>query len=116
DVAGLADRADDPAGEALGHVGDEPDGNPVGRDRRLLQDARPRILPPVGRFERHFAEAAAAFLAPGQTGAAEASLRSCFLVRFSVPTSVSLSSPRMNASTRWRAMSSWIWTGGLFMK
>ena len=35
---------------------------------------------------------------------------------FSVPTSVSLSSPRMNASTRSCAMSSWIWSGGLFMK
>ena len=34
----------------------------------------------------------------------------------SVPTSVSLSSPRMKASTRLNAMSSWIWTGGLFMK
>ena len=34
----------------------------------------------------------------------------------SSPCSVSLSSPRMNASTRSRAMSSWIWMGGLFMK
>ena len=63
------------------------------------------------------APAAAAFArAPVATGAVEASFLSCAFVRFSVPTSVSLSSPRMNASTRLWAMSSWIWIGGLFMK
>ncbi len=45
-----------------------------------------------------------------------ASLRSLRLTGASVPTSVSLSSPRMNASTRLYAMSSWICWGGLFMK
>ena len=45
-----------------------------------------------------------------------ASLRSLRLTGASVPTSVSLSSPRMNASTRLKAMSSWICWGGLFMK
>ena len=45
-----------------------------------------------------------------------ASLRSVRLAGVSVPTSVSLSSPRMNASTRLNAMSSWICCGGLFMK
>ena len=47
---------------------------------------------------------------------APASLRSLRFSGFSVPTSVSLSSPRMNASTRLYAMSSWICWGGLFMK
>src|SRR5207248_4669871 len=45
-----------------------------------------------------------------------ATLRSDLFAGSSVPTSVSLSSPRMKASTRSRATSSWIWMGGLFMK
>jgi len=45
-----------------------------------------------------------------------ASLRNLRFTGASVPTSVSSSSPRMNASTRLNAMSSWIWRGGLFMK
>ena len=56
----------------------------------------------------HRAAAALDFASPAR---ALASLRDT-----SLPTSVSLSSPRMNASTRWCAMSSWIWSGGLFMK
>ena len=53
---------------------------------------------------------AAAFSAP------LAKVRRVRATGFSVPTSVSLSSPRMNASTRLKAMSSWICCGGLFMK
>ena len=47
---------------------------------------------------------------------AVATLRSDLRAGCSVPTRTSLSSPRMKASTRSRATSSWIWMGGLFMK
>ncbi len=68
-----------------------------------------RAVPPGGPPNDHRAAAAALTLAP-------ASFRSARLGGVSVPTSVSWSSPRMNASTRLNAMSSWIWIGGLFMK
>ena len=60
----------------------------------------------------------AAFAPVAWAGLADlpASLRSVRLAGASVPTSVSLSSPLMNASTRLNAMSSWICWGGLFMK
>ena len=45
-----------------------------------------------------------------------ATFLSCLRTGCSVPTRVSLSSPRMKASTRSCATSSWIWRGGLFMK
>jgi hypothetical protein len=92
------------------------------RSRAASRPIGLRILlaPPMRRVEARSAShraAAADFLADADaTGAVEASFFSCAFERFSVPTRVSLSSPRMNASSRRRATSSWIWTGGLFMK
>ena len=65
---------------------------------------------PSEREEHHFVEGAST---PARR---PASLRSLRAGGFSVPTSVSESSPRMNASTRSRPTSSGIWRGGLFMK
>jgi hypothetical protein len=82
-----------------------------------LRTPRTTLGAPVGRFKapffRRHRAAAGAFVF---VGAVLASFLSAAFERFSVPTSVSLSSPRMNASTLLWAMSSWIWTGGLFMK
>ena len=122
EIAGLAGGSDHPAREARRNVGHDPDGRRVRRDGRLLDDPRPLFAPPVRRLEvlpgGHQREAAAAAFLPAAdaTGAVEASFLSWAFVRFSVPTSVSLSSPRMNASRRLCEMSSWIWIGGLFMK
>ena len=85
----------------------------VADDRRPFDDAgRGGLEAPMGRLQlsplAHRVAAAFVFATPAS---ALASLRDT-----SLPTSVSLSSPRMNASTRWCAMSSWIWSGGLFMK
>ena len=84
---------------------------------RRADPARARAgAAPRARCARRVTALAAAFARPWSARAMDASFRSWALVRFSVPTSVSLSSPRMNASTRLKAMSSWIWIGGLFMK
>ncbi len=131
-VARLAARPDHPARQAGRDVGDEPDRRPVRGDRGLLDDPGTLLAPPMRSLEalavaaalalalargHQRADAAAAFLpAAVATGAVDASFLSCAFVRFSVPTSVSLSSPRMNASRRLCEMSSWIWIGGLFMK
>ena len=91
---------------------------PVAGDGRSLDDARSRAADagaaPRGAAPRvavggHRAAVATLAFAPAIR------LRAC-LTGASVPTSVSLSSPRMNASTRLNAMSSWICCGGLFMK
>ena len=95
------------------HVREDGGRRPVADDRRLLDDARgvtrgaggaPRAALRVGHL------VAVAFVL-----AAVASALASFLDS-SLPVSVSLSSPRMNASTRSRATSSWSWSGGLFMK
>ena len=120
EIARLAGGGDHPDRQPGGNVSDEPDGSRVRGDGRLLENSRSSLATPVWRVQalcvRHLAAAAAFLAAAEATGAVEASFFSWALVRFSVPTSVSLSSPRMNASTRCRATSSWIWTGGLFMK
>ena len=114
EVAALGGRADHGPGQARRDVRQHGGGTTVAEDRRALDDARRgRIEAPVGRLEPavapgHFAAAAFAFAWPAS--AFESFFDS------SVPTSVSLSSPRMNASTRLNAMSSWIWMGGDFMK
>ena len=84
------------------------------------------VLEHAGLVERHCFEGGGArfetTIAGGHDAAdatlalLPATLRSLRTTGFSVPTSVSVSSPRMNASTRLNAMSSWICCGGLFMK
>ncbi len=114
-VRGLEDPADDGPGRPLRHPAEDGGGPAVGGDRRALGEPREALrAASVRRLERrpvarHLA-AAAAFTFGAATFL---SLRSAGA---SVPTSVSSSSPRMNASTRAWAMSSWICSGGLFMK
>ena len=80
----------------------DPGGSPAapGRHRR-----------PGSRGSRRYYLASTAG-APPRRGARRVN----FLGSVSVPTRVSLSSPRMKASTRLKAMSSWSWMGGLFLK
>ena len=111
---GPGGRPPTPAGPA-GRTPQEPRRRPVGEDADPLDDPRPVAAPrrcgASSRRSRGGHRAAAATLA-----LVPASRLTVFLTGASVPTSVSLSSPRMNASTRLNAMSSWIWIGGLFMK
>ena len=127
-VGRLNQPADDPRRRTGRQVGEDPLRGPIAQDGGFLDDPRCAGRPAVGRLERsprarfdrlarrgsirdgrHRVPAATFALAP-------ASRLSVFLAGASVPTSVSSSSPRMKASTRLNAMSSWIWTGGLFMK
>ena len=124
-VRALDGGADDLAGEALGdHVG-QPRGRLVRDDRQTLDDAGAAAPASMRSLESALAGSAAgrSASAVGHFAAAvatwafvPASLRYVRLASFSVPTRVSSSSPRMNASTRLNAMSSWICCGGLFMK
>src|SRR5207247_7748322 len=125
----LEQHADDPASYRHGQPAHEPGAHPVGVDRGFLdrprapagaRDGRADALP-IWSGDRAHAPAAAFVPAPRAAASAAlagrlASLRSVRFCGASVPTSVSLSSPRMNASTRVNAMSSWICWGGLFMK
>ena len=113
-VRGLRPEAQDGAGRPSGERPEQPGGEAVADDGRPLHDPRAGAPAPVRRLETPFAvghRAAVATLA-----LVPARRLTVFLTGASVPTSVSLSSPRMNASTRLNAMSSWIWMGGLFMK
>ena len=92
----------------------QPGREAVADDGRPLDDPGTGASAPVRRLEASFA---VGHLAAVATLAFVPAIRlTVFLTGASVPTSVSLSSPRMNASTRLNAMSSWIWCGGLFMK
>ena len=120
-VRGLCDPAgDEPAG-SRGQDAEQAFRRLVADDGRLLEDARSGLETPVGRLELplargHFAEVGVLVGAPSADALLAASLRKVRFAGASVPTSVSLSSPRMKASTRLNAMSSWICCGGLFMK
>ena len=107
DRARRAGREDVRSSQAVGAVADD------GRSARRSCGLAPAA--PVRRLESPFA--VGHLRGGGHLGLASRPCRlTVFLTGASVPTSVSLSSPRMNASTRLNAMSSWIWCGGLFMK
>src|SRR3954467_11753108 len=113
-VRRLGAKAQHRPGRASRERPEEPRREAVAEDGRPLHDPRTRTPAPVRRLETPFAvghRAAVATLA-----LVPARRLTVFLTGASVPTSVWLSSPRMNASTRLNAMSSWIWMGGLFMK
>jgi hypothetical protein len=115
EVRPTGQRAHDAMGQADRHDAQGTGRRAVGEDAGSFDGTGPGTgTSPVGRLEpslarRHFAAVATLALLP-------ASRRTVFLTGASVPTSVSSSSPRMNASTRLYAMSSWTWIGGLFMK
>ena len=112
---------------------EDPRARAIQGDDRLLAEPWPGRVTTVGRPEAPTVRVAR--LGPGRRGVgravrgpgggchlaatlagALARVRSFRSTTFSVPTRVSLSSPRMNASTRLKAMSSWSCAGGLFMK
>ena len=110
----LRSEAEDGPGRTRRQRAQQPGHEAVAVDGRPLHDPGTRASAPVGRLEASFA---VGHLAAVATLAFVPAIRlTVFLTGSSVPTSVSLSSPRMNASTRLNAMSSWIWCGGLFMK
>ena len=124
-VGALDGGADHLAGEALRDDVGQPRGRLVGDDGQTLDDAGAAAPASMRSLESALAGDAAGrsaaavghFAAVVATWAfVPASLRYVRLATFSVPTRVSSSSPRMNASTRLNAMSSWICWGGLFMK
>ena len=115
EVRPAGQRAHDAVGQADRHDPQRAGGRAVRKDAGSFDGPGPGTgASPVGCLEPslvrgHFAAVATLALLP-------ASRRTVFLTGASVPTRVSSSSPRMNASTRLNAMSSWIWIGGLFMK
>ncbi len=114
EIRDLRHAPDHAARDRRRHVREDGGRRPIADDRRLLDEARRRCLEaPVGRLELSLG--LGHLVAEAFVLAAVARSLASFLDT-SVPVSVSLSSPRMKASTRSRATSSWSWSGGLFMK
>ncbi len=113
EVGGLRPEPQHRPGRTGRQRAQQPGDEAVAEDGRPLHDPRTRAAGSVRRLESssggHRAAVATLALVP-------AIRLTVFLTGASVPSRVSLSSPRMNASTRLKAMSSWIWIGGLFMK